>query len=179
MLEMIIGSLLYAKIIKKYRLKPVLKEWRMYLPLLTVLLSIAATILNLQSLRKTIIFSVICSFIPLIDKYSTYKEKWFKIGVITMFIGLGLNYIAVVSNNGLMPIFPDLTIFTGIVVFEFINDSVHVLGNFSTILIPFCDIIDTGFNIYSIGDILIMFIFSTMIYYPIKAIQNKYKIIKN
>lgn len=174
MLETIFIALIIAKI-KKYKLKPFLKNWTVY-PLFV--LSVVYIIMELQvfkgiysSIKYTNIFKVLffLSLFIIIVEYKLYISS--AIGSVFILLGSLFNYIAIKANNGKMPVFVTLSKYTGYIKpesFSKIND-IHVLGNSASKYKFLTDIFDVGYNIMSIGDILIRGFVFLVIY---KAIEN-------
>jgi hypothetical protein len=191
LIEFIIAAFLYAKLKKKYILTPLFQEWYIYLPLLFAGFYIFLEItiwarwyyfLPYQQIIKT---ATLLSYLPLIIRYQLFapinnkiKNEWLGllispmvIGISCIVLGIILNSIAIQWNNGYMPIFPSLTIATGYLTREIINDGMHILGGFDTKVIPLSDWIDTGFFIASPGDILVRLYAFITIYFSIKFVN--------
>ena len=195
MIEFILGSFLYAKFKKGYKLKYIFKYPYIFTiipPLLCALLYIFIEIcvwnqwhwfLPYQHIIKTI---TLLSYIPLLYTYKLFKNDnpkyinneamqvltspMFKAGF-CLWLGSTLNKIVINANNG-MPVFPSNTYWTGYAKPEFVQDGIHILGNAYTKLIPLSDWIDIFYSVLSPGDILIrMFIF-LILYYAIEK-SNK------
>lgn len=174
MLETIFIALIIAKI-KKYKLKLFFKNWTVY-PLFV--LSVVYIIMELQvfkgiysSIKYTNIFKLLffLSLFIIIIEYKLYVST--AIGSVFILLGSLLNHIAIKANNGKMPVFATLSKFTGYIKpesFSKIND-IHVLGNSAVKYKFLTDIFDVGYNIMSIGDILIRCFVFLVIY---KAIEN-------
>ena len=191
MIEFIIGSFLYSKFKKGYKLKPLFKYPYIFAiipPLLCALLYIFIEIsvwnqqywfLPYQHIIKTI---TLLSYIPLVYTYNLYKndnEKYinneamqvltspmFKAGF-CLWLGSTLNKIVIKANNG-MPVSPSNTYWTGYAKPDLFNDGVHILGNAYTKLIPLSDWIDIFYSVISPGDILIRMFAFLILYYSIK-----------
>lgn len=172
-----------------YHFKRLFKSWEIYLPLIMMCAYIYLEscvfrrdywFIPYQQQFKTL---TLLSYLPLIFKYKLYESAWSKlkqkndfINIITSpmvigttFITLGtiLNLIAIKANNG-MPVFPNLTYFTGYATIESLNDGLHMLGNMNTKLIPLTDIWDIGYSVMSIGDVFNRLYVSFIIYFSIK-----------
>ena len=81
------------------------------------------------------------------------------------------------ANGGEMPAFPSLTYFTGYLksdTFSKIQD-IHMLGDSSVKLKYLSDIIDIGYSILSIGDILIRVFVVIIIYVTVKKTNEEFK----
>ena len=81
------------------------------------------------------------------------------------------------ANGGQMPAFPSLTYFTGYLkadTFSKIQD-IHMLGDSSVKLKYLSDIIDIGYTILSIGDILIRVFVVIIIYVTVKKTNEEFK----
>ncbi|MPQ45164.1 DUF5317 family protein [Clostridium tarantellae] len=178
MIETILLVLLVAKL-KKFKLKPLLKEWSLYplfileLTYLFFQLCIWNNIyifVNLSGIYKYLY--MISLLIPMF-KYKLYIQGI--IGSNFIFLGTALNKIAIAFNDGKMPVFPTLSYITNYVKsdsFQKVND-IHILGCENTKVKFLTDIIDTGYSVMSIGDILIRAYVFIIIYATIKNIQNK------
>lgn len=107
--------------------------------------------------------------------------KLYKQGIIgSAFIlsGTMLNKLVMHLNGGKMPVFPTLSYYTGYVkadTFTQIND-IHILGDGSTKAIFLSDIIDVGYSILSIGDILIRVFVFLILYAAIVKMNLKYSV---
>jgi len=100
------------------------------------------------------------------------------LGVLCMWIGSGLNYIAMWANNWKMPIFSDVSFSTGYSKIDMFNNTIlyndsHTFGNYTTNLIFLTDIFDCFYSVMSIGDILIRAFVVLIIYYSVKNINDK------
>lgn len=197
MIEFIIGAFLYAKFKKGYKLKYIFKYPYIFAiipPLLCVLLYIYLEycVFNQQywffPYQHIIKTTTLISYVPLIYIYNLYYNDIYENDTLKSFLtspaskttfclGLGsfLNYMAIISNNMKMPVFPSNCYWTGYIKPEFINDGLHVLGDAYTKAIPLCDWIDFGIYVASPGDILIRSFAFLIIYHSIK---NSNKMIK-
>lgn len=177
MIETIVIAMLIAKI-KGYKLKQLFETWEIY-PILVIV--ILYTILNIgvffenydfvkySSLLESI---YICSFLGLIFKHKLYFSAIVGSGAI--FVGTLLNKIAIAVNDGKMPVFPTFSYITGYVkpnAFKVVDD-LHVLGNEACKLIILTDIVDLGYSILSIGDVLIRIFTFIIILNSIKCINE-------
>ena len=109
MIETILISLIFCKI-KKFKIKPLFKNWAIY-PVLfmeVVYFIVQANIfmenyevIKYASTLKTI---YLCSYLPLIFTFRQYIVAI--IGSVFAIIGGILNDIAIAANNGSMPVFP-------------------------------------------------------------------------
>ena len=173
MIETILLSFILAKV-KGYKLKPLFKSWTIYpilaFMLMYVILEVVVFTGNYSLVKYTNVFKItyLCSFLILIIKYKLYISAI--IGSTFVLIGGQLNNIAIVANNGKMPVFPSLTYLTGYITKESFTNvmDIHVLGNSSVNLKFLTDIFDVGYSIMSIGDILIRIFAFIIIYYAIK-----------
>ncbi len=180
MIETVLLALIIAKL-KRYKLKPLLKDWAIYPPLIFTLfyLILQGTIflgfygfIKYASLLETL---YILTFLPLIFKYELYKSAL--LGSICIFVGTALNKLAMAANGGKMPVFPTLSYVTGYAKqdsFEKAND-IHILGSSSTKVKFLTDYLDLGYSILSIGDVFIRIFTFIIIYDSIKYI-NKVKL---
>jgi len=194
MIEFIIGSFIYAKYKKNYKLKYIFKYPYIFAivpPLICAILYIYLEIcvwnqnywfFPYQHIIKTI---TLLSYIPLIYVHNLYYNDTYENNILKSFLtspaskatfclGLGsfLNYIALVCNNMKMPIFPSNCYWTGYFKPKFINDGLHVLGNAYTKAIPLCDWIDLGAYCASPGDMLARLFPFIIIYYSVKNLNK-------
>ena len=176
MTETILISLLVAKI-KGYKLKLLFKQWDIYpvLAFSVMYLAIEMTIFrgNYSLIKYASIFKILylCSFLTIIIKYQQFIAAF--IGSGFMILGSILNNIAISANNGKMPVFPTLSYVTGYFkpdAFIKVND-IHALGNGATKIKYLTDIIDLGYCIMSIGDVLIRIFAFIIIFNTIKHIN--------
>lgn len=177
MAETIIIALIFAKI-KGYKIKPLFKTWAIY-PVLFMELIYIVIQMNLFNENYEIIKYVgifkniyLCSYLSLVFKYEQYISAI--IGAIFVFIGGILNDIAIVANNGMMPVFPKLSYITGYITTESFSkaNDIHILGNSETKLKFLTDIFDVGYSILSLGDIFIRFYVFIIIFKTIKYINE-------
>lgn len=182
MLESILLAFIISKV-KGYKLKPLFTTWEIYPILIFILMYIGLQITvffgNYNFIKYSKIFEslYLCSFIFLILKNKLYFSSI--IGSIFVFIGTLLNKIVIVVNDGKMPVFPKLSYATGYVTKNsFLNpNDIHILGSGETKLRFLADIIDTGYNIMSLGDICIRVFSFIIILNSIKYInETKYNI---
>ena len=189
MIEFIIGSFLYSKFKKGYKLKPLFKYPYIFAiipPLLCALLYIFIEIsvwnqqywfLPYQHIIKT---TTLISYIPLIYIHNLYKcdkihnnmfidliKSPASKATFCLWLGSTLNKIVIKANNG-MPVSPSNTYWTGYAKPDLFNDGVHILGNAYTKLIPLSDWIDIFYSVISPGDILIRMFAFLILYYSIK-----------
>lgn len=183
MVETIIIALIFAKI-KGYEIKPLFKTWVIYpilfMELISMFIQISIFNENYEIIKYSGILKTVylCSYLPLIFKYEQYITAI--IGSGFMIIGGFLNDIAMVANNGMMPVFPNLSYKTGYMTvesFSKVND-IHILGNSETKLKFLTDIFDIGYGVLSLGDIFIRFYVFIIIYKTLKHI-NEISYIKN
>ena len=180
MIEAIFLALLAAKV-RKYKLKPLFKEWTIYLVLffafLYMYLDYSIFHGNYGLLKYSAVFKIsyICMFSILVFKHRQYNAGF--IGAACVAIGGVLNSIVMKANGGKMPVFPTLTYMTGYLkpdTFEKIAryDSVHVLGSSATKLAFLADKIDIGYGILSIGDVFTRLMAFVIIYSVVKSLNT-------
>lgn len=183
MIETILLGFIVAKC-KKLKLLPIFKHWSIYPVMFMALIYIYLeytiwqgdySLIRYSNVFKTVYLSC---FLVLAVHYD--RMKVFFQGMAFVWLGTALNMIAIRANGGKMPVYPTLTYFTGYVKPDtFINTSnygdFHILGDAYTKLIPFCDIWDTGFMVFSIGDLFSRTLVFLIIYHSIKA-SNKFYI---
>ena len=173
MIETILLAFLTAKI-KKYDIKLIFRDWAIY-----PVLFFAVLYIFLQSMvfygdyslvKYAQIFTkfYLLSFFVLIIRYKQYIAGI--IGAALIFIGTWLNNIVITANGGKMPIFPTLSYITGYIKQGNVNniDNIHILGNEMTKFAFLSDIFDVGYNILSMGDLLINSFAFILIYFSIK-----------
>lgn len=181
MTEAVILAFLVAKL-KRFRLKPVLSAWPFY-PVLffsAVYIIMQAFIfygnyrvLKFASLNRTL--GLISFLIPVI-KYRLYRETL--LGAACIAAGSALNRLVIAANGGKMPVFPTLSKLTGYVRPDSFGaalpyDGLHVPGTREAKLIFLSDILDTGFGIMSIGDVLIRAYAFIITYSVIKYLHSE------
>lgn len=180
MIETIIIAMLTAKI-RGYKLKPLLKTWEMYpiflFMIIYLTLNVCVFMGNYSFVRYAGILekAYFCMFFILIFKYKQYINAI--VGSLCVVIGSILNKVAIIANNGKMPVFPTLSYITGYVKpdsFAKAND-IHILGSATTKLNFLTDIIDLGYSILSIGDIFIRIFTFIIILNTIKYINISQK----
>jgi hypothetical protein len=89
-----------------------------------------------------------------------------------LYFGSLLNKIALKANSNYMPVYPDLSYWTGYVKPDFIQEGIHILGNAYSNLIPLCDIFDFGWKIYSVGDLICGLFIVIILYCSIQRAQR-------
>ncbi len=178
MFETIFLAMIIAKI-KRYKIKPLFKTWTVYpvFFLEIVHLVFQANIFMgnyffvqyAPILKKTYLFLCI---IPII----VYKEYLTGIiGSLFVFAGSALNNFVMAQNNGKMPVFPNFSYITGYAdpaAIERIN-GIHVLGRTDMNWWFFSDVIDVGWSVLSVGDMLIRVFVLLTIYKTIKVMNLK------
>ncbi|GAA0069658.1 DUF5317 family protein [Clostridium sardiniense] len=177
MLETILVALIVCKL-KGYKIKPLFKSWTVYpvifIEIITIIMQVNLFMGNYTFIKYGEILKIlyICSYLPMVFKYSQYISAI--IGSVSVMIGGLLNDIAIKTNGGMMPVFPNLSYITGYVKpdsFDRVND-IHVLGNADTNFKFLTDIFDLGYSILSIGDIFIRFYVFIIIFNVIKNINK-------
>lgn len=182
MSETIILAIIIARI-KKYDVKLLFKAKEIYIVLFfeLIYLMLQLTIfdgnysfLGYTSLLKSL---YLCSYLGLIFKHELYKEAI--IGAGFVLAGGMLNDIAIAANHGKMPAFPTFSYLTGYIkedsfeVLSKMGTDIHVLGDQGTNLKWLTDIIDLGYGVLSIGDVLIRVFVFMIIYYAIRDLNKK------
>ena len=180
MIEAVIIALIISKI-KGYSLKPFFKSWTIY-PILIfeaiyIVFQISIFMGNYDVVKWAPWFKSIYMYLFLIPIF-WYKEYVSAlIGSLFILAGTFLNHIVMAANGGEMPAFPSLTYFTGYLkadTFSKIQD-IHMLGDSSVKLKYLSDIIDIGYTILSIGDILIRVFVVIIIYVTVKKTNEEFK----
>lgn len=180
MIETILLALILAKL-RGYKIKPLFKDWPIYLVLIFVLLYIVLEIALFSGNYSLVKFASIyekiylSAFLAMVLKYNLYKSAI--VGSVFVLVGGALNNIAIAANNGKMPAFPTLSFITGYVspdAFSKVND-IHVLGSSMVKYKFLTDIIDLGYSILSIGDVFIRLFAFIIIYYAVKSCSDRVK----
>lgn len=110
-------------------------------------------------------------FLPIIA-YKLYSPALVGSGFIVA--GTLLNNFVISSNAGKMPVYPTLSLLTGYFKPDSMGkDSIHVLLNESTKYKMLTDVIDIGWSILSIGDVLIHSFIAIIVYYTIKEMNRR------
>jgi len=186
LIELILLSFVIAKI-KNYKLLPIFKH-RSIIPViimsaLYIYLEIAIWHGDYSLLKYSNIFRIayFSSFLVLAIHYDLMKV--FICSMPLIWIGSALNTIAIDANSGKMPVFISNSWATGFARPDMYNKALeygdfHVVGDMYTKLIPLCDTWDLGVSIYSIGDFFILSCVFLIVYYSIKASNNKTHIIE-
>ena len=180
MIEAIFLAFLAAKL-RKYKLKPLFKEWTIYLVLffafLYMYLDYSVFHENYSLLKYSAVFkfSYICVFSILVFKHRQYIAGF--IGAVCVTLCGVLNSIVVNANGGKMPVFPALSYITGYLkpdAFEKLAryDSVHVLGGSAAKLAFLADRIDLGYGVLSIGDVFFRLMAFVIIYSVVKSLNG-------
>lgn len=181
MVETILLAVIIAKI-KKYDVKLLFKTKEMYIvvffELIYLMLQVTIFQGNYRFLEYTSILKTLylCSYLGLILKHQLYKEAIIGSGFVI--VGGILNDIAIAANHGKMPVFPSLSYLTGYAKpnsFEMagqIASDIHILGDQTTNLKFLTDIIDIGYGVLSIGDVLIRVFVVIIIYYSIRSLNT-------
>jgi hypothetical protein len=173
MIEMAIIVLTIAYV-KDYNIFKALKDWTISLVLFTVVIYVAFQVMIFNNYYDLVKYSyiikigtIICYFI-MAFKHNLHKHVIITCGL--LLLGSWFNTIVIDANNGLMPIFPDLTYATGYTDLSEIGigGDIHVLGGADTKMIPLADIFDFGYMICSIGDLIIRLGMGLLLYFSIK-----------
>jgi hypothetical protein len=180
MIETIFLALLVAKI-RKYKLKPLFKDWTIYLVLVFavtyIFLDYSIFHGNYSLVKYSAVFKVsyICMFSILVFRHRQYKAGL--IAGASVILGGVLNSIVLNANAGKMPVFPTLTYKTGYLTPEtFVKiaqyDKVHVLGSSASKLSFLADRIDLGYGVLSVGDVFTRVMAFVIIYSVIKHLNR-------
>lgn len=189
MIETILLALLFAKL-RGYKIKPLFKDWPIYLvlsfALIYILLEIAVFSGNYSFVGFSAAYKILylSAFLALIIKYGLYRNAI--AGSIFVLLGGAMNDMAIAANNGKMPVFPTLSYITGYVspdAFTKVND-IHVLGSSAVNFKFLTDIIDLGYSVLSIGDVFIRLFPFIIVFYAVKScssgrFDNKFNYITN
>jgi hypothetical protein len=171
--------------IKGYRILPFFKSWTVYpvlvLEFIYLIFQIQIFIGNYSVIQYAPILKrvyLFCFIVPIIV-YKEYKEGL--IGSIFVFVGTFLNQFVIRQNGGKMPVFPNFSYITGYVnprAFGRI-DGIHILGDETTRFWFLSDIIDIGYSVLSIGDILIRIFVFVVVLRTIQIMGNREDAIQN
>lgn len=190
MVEFILGAFLYAKLKNKYKLKYIFKSWSIYPPLLFALFYIFLEytmyiqwyyFIPYAQMIKT---STLLSYVPLIVAYKLYENNdpkyinndflsvatspMVKSGI-CLLIGSICNRIALFFNNNYMPTYPSISYWTKYIKpDQLFIDGIHIIGNPYSAAIPICNVLDIGFTVVSLGDLIIRFYVFLIVYHAIK-----------
>lgn len=175
MIEVLFLALALAKI-KKYPLQPFFKSWVIYPILFSLGFYIILEIMlfkgNYQWVRysQTIHFGILLVYVFPTLKFELYVPSL--IGTGFMVAGSILNQVAIYFNHGKMPIFPSLSYLTGYVNPWMLKNlsQIHIVGDAHTHLYFLTDILDLGYTILSVGDILIRVFPFLVVYYSVKKL---------
>lgn len=176
MIETMLFAIILAKI-RGYKLSALFKSWYIYPIFAFNLMYIFGQVMIFSGKYDYVKYSrmfetlYICAFLILIIKFKLYISAL--IGSACIFIGSTFNRIAILSNNGKMPVFPTLSYLTGYVKYNSFNNinDIHVLGNAATKVKLLTDVIDIGYSVMSIGDIFIRVFSFLLVFNVIKSIS--------
>ena len=112
----------------------------------------------------------ILSFLPAILIYRLYPAAMG--GSACVLAGTALNRFVISQNGGKMPVFPSLSYLTGYVTPDMLDslETLHTLGDAGAKYRFLSDVIDYGYCILSVGDLLIHFFFCLMLYSLIREV---------
>ena len=166
--------------LKRLRLGPLLHTWTFY-PILAVQLALVV-------LQGSIFFryygfvplarytepAVILSFLPAILVFRLYRPAM--IGAGSIVAGTALNRLVISQNGGHMPVYPTLSYLTGYVTPQSVASlsGLHLIDADGARLVFLSDVIDYGYCILSIGDVLIHLFACIMLYALIKAVNGRF-----
>jgi len=175
--ETILLAFLFAKI-KGYKISPLFKSWTIYPLIIFEIIYLIGQVAIFSGDYEFIKFMTslktfyLCTYLLLVFKYELYISSM--IGAFFVFLGGGLNDIAIKANEGFMPVYPTLSYLTGYVKPESFNlvKDIHILGDSQTKLKILTDFIDLGYSILSLGDVFIRIFVFIIIYNSIKKISN-------
>ena len=186
---------------KQYNINLIFKNWSFYPPIILLVLYLILEVMMLNNIIWFLKYSTIIkqltllSFLGLVIEYNLYDsyfEKYkgngliafltspFIFSMVSLCIGLILNYIAVFSNNGHMPLFISFSYATGYSdIQELTKDTFYILGDHTSKMIFLCDMIDLfGFSNLSIGDLFVILCMTTILYCSVKQTNIKNNNIK-
>lgn len=181
MLETILFGVIYSKF-KGYHIRPLFKRKEIYyvlaIEVIYIYLQITLFLGNYSAIKYAGILKSIylCTYLGLILKHQLYKEAI--IGSGFMLLGGMCNNLAIAANGGKMPVFPSLSHLTSYakpeafaMAHQVANDF-HILGDETVKLKVLTDVIDIGYSILSIGDVLIRVFVVLIIYGAIKQMNQ-------
>ena len=178
MFETILLAMLFAKI-KKYKISPLFKTWSMYpifaLELMHIFFQVNIFMGNYSFVQFAPIIKKAYLFLCIIP-IIVYKEYLTGlIGSLFVFAGTMLNNFVMAQNGGKMPVFPTLSYLTGYADPNSIAkmNGIHILGTTQAKWWFLSDIIDLGWSVLSIGDILIRVLVFLTIYKAIIVMNEK------
>ncbi|MBP1745134.1 MAG: hypothetical protein H6Q58_2112 [Firmicutes bacterium] len=178
MIETILLALIFAKF-RGYRIRPLFKDWPIYIvmmfALIYILLEIAVFNGNYSVVGFSNVYKILylTAFLALIIRYSLYKSAI--VGSVSVLIGGAMNDIAIAANNGKMPVFPTVSYLTGYAspdAFSKVND-IHVLGTSAVNYKFLTDVIDIGYSILSLGDVFIRLFPFIIVLYAAKSCSER------
>lgn len=178
MIETILLALLFAKL-KGFEIKPLFKDWPIYIVLFFALVYVGLEIAVFSGNYSVVMFSTpfkvlyLSAFIVMIVRYGIYKGA--VVGSVFVLLGGAMNDVAIAANNGKMPVFPTLSYITGYAspdAFSKVKD-IHILGTSAVNLKFLTDFIDLGYSILSIGDVFIRALPFIVVFYAVKSCNAK------
>lgn len=175
MLESVLITFIIAKI-KGFRIKPLFRTWYVYPFFAAACVSVVLQILLVTGHTAVIEYGkyagiiVIASFLPVIIAYrKAFTPPGIIVGILFAILGALLNNIVIRANSGKMPVFPSVSGLFGADISSLMGyKNLHVMGNSSTRLKLLSDIIDTGYVVYSIGDIFMFVLPAVVVYSAIR-----------
>lgn len=175
--ETILFALIYSKY-RKYNIKPLFQRKEIYyvlaIEVIYICLQITLFAGNYNAIKYagTLKSIYLCTYLGLILKHQLYKEAIIGSGFILL--GGMCNNLAMAANGGKMPVFPSLSYLTSYakpeafaIAHQVANDF-HILGDENTKLKILTDVVDIGYSILSVGDLLIRVFVVLIIYGAIK-----------
>ena len=186
---------------KQYDIKLLFKHWSIYPSFILLILYLILEVMMLNNIIWFLEYSTIIkqltllSFLCLVIEYELY-DSYFKkykgngliafltspfiFSMINLCIGLFMNYLAVVNNNGHMPLFISFSYATGYADIQVLTkDTFYILGDHTSKMIFFCDTLDIfGLSNLSIGDLLVILCMTTILYCSVKQTNIKNNNIK-
>jgi hypothetical protein len=177
MIETVLLAIIVAKL-RGVRLKDIFRCWEFYPVFVCAIVYIFLQVGIFEQDYSVLVYANIYKLIYsmslffLIYKYKIYKKGLIGVGIIIT--GMALNELVKYANNGKMPVFPTLSVFTGYIKPDQLNsiDGWHILGSSATRLKFLSDIFDTGYCVMSIGDVLVRTFVFIVLYYSFKSEQK-------
>lgn len=178
MLETILLAMVFAKI-KGNKIRPLFQTWTMYpiffIEIVYIIFQITVFAGNYTFIPYAPVLKKVYLFLFIIPIYF-YKEYFAGlVGSAFVVVGTLMNNFVMSQNGGKMPVFPTLSYITGYIRPEAFDSvvSIHSLGDAQTKWRFLSDIIDVGWSVLSIGDVLIRVLAFLVVYQTIFILNTK------
>lgn len=178
MVETVLLAMIFARI-KGIKLLDIMRRWEFYPVFICAIIYFFLQVGIFQGYYGLLIISntykvmYSAAIFYLIYRFKIYKPGFF--GVAVMLGGMALNQMVMHANAGKMPVFPTLSLKTGYITADKINtiDGLHIIGNSATRLKYLSDILDVGYCIMSLGDVLVRVFLFIVLYYSFRSIKKQ------